>query len=415
MAQLKSGKRARRPLPTARVILCLCLGFGIGIGLGTMVMGTAHAVIDTQGAMHYGSAADSQQQETAAVKGAAASGKAAGLTGGSNKQAAQDTVHTLCTGNGSPYQNYQLRIAYGTYKLVQAMPGGERHVAFTRILHRTKPDQLMGEIETFRADPLQPSCDDWCEYPVSDRGNAVRQFFDAAAKEPSMIRGEWIYMIESDYVFMKPLPLPDAAAQARFKAWGYPFDYIRPTAHPQAMKKLWPEGKLEDIPGTGPAPLLMRTADWRQITPDWEEYTAKVEADAELTKQLGWVREMYALSVALAVNGMNAELQPIGQSNFIAQLPIEDTLGPAHAFHYTQCTIIKTVAGDKDVWAYDKRFHTSLEESLTVPSIEPPPEYQEGWKTIEGKPITPQLLASIASMIAQMNRGIATLQPLPAR
>jgi hypothetical protein len=144
---------------------------------------------------------------------------------------------------------------------------------------------------------------------------------------------------------------------------------------------------------------------------------------------------MYALSVALAVNGMNAELQPIGQSTFIAQLPIEDTLGSAHAFHYTQvrrmqgrqllrfgpgfewwqmwpimlhpllsrllplsqlfpppwpclglqCTIIKTVAGDKDVWAYDKRFHTSLEESLTVPSIEPPPEYQEGWKTIEGR------------------------------
>lgn len=28
-------------------------------------------------------------------------------------------------------------------------------------------------------------------------------------------QGEWIYMIESDYVFMKPLPLPDAAAQVR--------------------------------------------------------------------------------------------------------------------------------------------------------------------------------------------------------
>jgi hypothetical protein len=42
------------------------------------------------------------------------------------------------------------------------MPGGERHVGFTRILHRTKPDALMGEIETFRADPLQPKCDDWC-------------------------------------------------------------------------------------------------------------------------------------------------------------------------------------------------------------------------------------------------------------
>lgn len=61
-------------------------------------------------------------------------------------------------------QNYQLRIAYATYQLVQGMPGGEHHVAFTRILHRTKPDHaaLTQEIETFRADPLQPKCDAWC-------------------------------------------------------------------------------------------------------------------------------------------------------------------------------------------------------------------------------------------------------------
>lgn len=29
------------------------------------------------------------------------------------------------------------------------------------------------------------------------------------------LQGEWLYMIESDYVFMKPLPLPDAQSQAR--------------------------------------------------------------------------------------------------------------------------------------------------------------------------------------------------------
>lgn len=34
-----------------------------------------------------------------------------------------------------------------------------------------------------------------CEYPVSDRANAVRQFFEAAAQQPGFVRGEWIYMI----------------------------------------------------------------------------------------------------------------------------------------------------------------------------------------------------------------------------
>ena len=56
-----------------------------------------------------------------------------------------------------------MRIAWATYNLILAMPGGERHVAFTRVLHRTKDDELMDEMPTFRADPLQPACDGWCE------------------------------------------------------------------------------------------------------------------------------------------------------------------------------------------------------------------------------------------------------------
>ena len=53
------------------------------------------------------------------------------------------TVHTLCTSNGSPYVNFQNRVMYATYKKAQNMPGGEIHVGFTRILHRTVEDELM--------------------------------------------------------------------------------------------------------------------------------------------------------------------------------------------------------------------------------------------------------------------------------
>lgn len=55
-----------------------------------------------------------------------------------------------------------------------------------------------------------------------------------------------------------------------------------------------------------------------------------------------------------------------------------------HPHHHTshahpwQCTIYKTLADNKDVWAYDKRFHTSLEESLKVPPIPMPPPFQAG-------------------------------------
>lgn len=46
---------------------------------------------------------------------------------------------------------------YGTYKLVQKQPGGEKLVAFTRILHRQKGDVLMAEVHK-----MSPVCFKHC-------------------------------------------------------------------------------------------------------------------------------------------------------------------------------------------------------------------------------------------------------------
>jgi hypothetical protein len=45
---------------------------------------------------------------------------------------------------------------YGTYQLAQKMPGGDKMVAFTRILHRQTDDALSPRVPTFRANPLHP-------------------------------------------------------------------------------------------------------------------------------------------------------------------------------------------------------------------------------------------------------------------
>ncbi len=41
---------------------------------------------------------------------------------------------------------YWPTIRYGTYKIVQKMPGGDKLTGFTRILHRMTPDELMDEV-----------------------------------------------------------------------------------------------------------------------------------------------------------------------------------------------------------------------------------------------------------------------------
>ena len=45
-------------------------------------------------------------------------------------------------------------LRYATYKAVQKQPGGHQLVAFTRILHRTKPDILYDEVLLFVSMPM---------------------------------------------------------------------------------------------------------------------------------------------------------------------------------------------------------------------------------------------------------------------
>jgi len=332
-------------------------------------------------------------------------------------------IHTLTTTNGSPYQNYQMRIAYASYQRMLAMPGGEHHVAFTRILHRTARDEdvLAREVPTFRAEPLQPECDDWCPYPVSDRANAVSQYWAHATREGILQDVDWVYMIESDYIFVKPL-LPPAVELDSTKTYGFHFHYIQPAFHVEDVKKLY-DGPPEDVQSTGPAPLLMTVDNWMKITPMWEELTARIEADEGMKNRLGWVREMYAFSSALRVAGVTVILDVPGSATptpvqFIRELPIHDNLEGAHALHYTLPTIIHPAEGGVEagpVWSYDKREHTAADEVMRVELVDDLPEWPgEGrWQFIEGQPVTKAVYDMLVLMVSGFNAAIETLPVLP--
>ena len=103
---------------------------------------------------------------------------------------------------------------------------------------------------------------------MSDRPNAVRQFFEAVKRDPALVAAPWLLMIETDYVWMKPIQAPPAE-DAKAPALAFPFGYIQPT-HPDAhdvMRKYYPdrEGPLSDIPNTGPAPAMMRVDEWLKV------------------------------------------------------------------------------------------------------------------------------------------------------
>lgn len=96
---------------------------------------------------------------------------------------------------------------------------------------------------------------------------------------------------------------------------------------------------------------------WVQVMPDWERLTAHIEADAESKEKLGWVREMYAFSVALALQDIKVDLAKPPSNKLIAQPPADASLGQAAMFHYTWGTVFQNSSGAK-VWEFDKRKYT---------------------------------------------------------
>lgn len=334
-----------------------------------------------------------------------------------DKKPAGDTMHSVLTSNGSPYQNFQGRIMYGTYKLVQQMPGGDKLTGFTRILHRSTPDELMDEIPTFRANPLHPECDKWCDFPVADRPNAVWQWLTAVTAQPDMLKGAWVLLLECDYVWMKPVQAPDAA-NPNLPGMQFHFDYIAP-AHPDCahiIKRLGGGIDPETVPASGPAPALIRFTDLVRITPDWERVTAAIEADKEAVKVLDWVREMYAWDIALVLGNVSMVTENPPHSRLIAQPPHDLTIGDAAIFHYTWGALYSERATPKkEFFRWEKRDYTAKEHALKVPHLPLPPAWKDGWVLQDGLPITRELHDTLVSMLTQMNRAIDTLPDLTGK
>lgn len=321
-------------------------------------------------------------------------------------------IHVLCTSNGSPYLNWQTRIMYRTFQKVQ--PGSDM-LHFTRLLHRRSDDELMAEVPTVRVDSLHAACDKWCEFPVADRPDALRKWLQTDDSR----RGEWIVMIETDYVWKRPLslPPPDSPAVA------FHFHYINPNYPklPEVMTKLMPEEKrgkisMEDIPCSGPAPTMIRRDDLAKLIDEYVRIAAEIEADPVAKQRLGWVREMYAYDLAAAIEGIEHVVQDPGETMMIAQPPADTAMGEASMFHYTWGAEYLDRNKQK-VWSWDKRPYVEARQvrrpGMHKPELPPADAPERGLKLQDGKEVTKGTNAMLTDMLTIMRDAIDDLDNLP--
>lgn len=78
----------------------------------------------------------------------------------------------------------------------------------------------------------------------------------------------------------------------------------------------------------------------RQVVPEWERLTAHIEADPESKERLGWVREMYAFSVATALKRVRLEMLPCPLCTLIAQPPAD----PARSRQLPLCLVLVDIS-----------------------------------------------------------------------
>jgi hypothetical protein len=179
------------------------------------------------------------------------------------------------------------------------------------------------------------------------------------------------------------------------------------------MRRYFPaaRGPLAAIPRTGPAPALMRVSEWQRVVPRWEALTAAIEADEEAKRKLEWIREMYAFSLALALEDVDIDLRPPPNSALMVQPPADHGLGAAGLMHYTWGSIVSDASG-AEIWRFDKREYGEAEHERRPRALPEPPPFEEGWTLQDGVAVTRELRDTLALMMRLMNEGIASLKPL---
>jgi hypothetical protein len=296
-------------------------------------------------------------------------------------------ITTVLTSGGGPYMTWQTRIAYNSFKAVRNI--GMRY--FVRVLHGA---ERVGDEDSFPFESftVNSSGIDNHGFPVFERSYALAKW----AVTPSAQRCSHVAMIESDYVFLRPFTERMMPSRGHVNAlhFGYinaNYEKIRPVV----KKYVPPHTNLDAIPQTGNAPAIMHIDDFIPLMQLWWHLTAMLESDDSARAEMGWVRDMYSISIAMHLLNLRAWTPLVPYAPLAVQIPADDVVGEAAIVHYTWGPII-SLNGVK-LWEFDKR---SYDGKSVVPL---PPHWQPGMRLQANETVSESLIHLLTLFVNLLN------------
>lgn len=104
-----------------------------------------------------------------------------------------------------------------------------------------------------------------------------------------MLPEEYVYIAETDHVFMKPLR--NLATATTPVAFGFGYMYCS-AAHQALIDRFSPGTSWRDVQPVGPSPLLVSKRMLADVAPLWYNLSLKLKRDKSADVLFGWVLEM---------------------------------------------------------------------------------------------------------------------------
>lgn len=225
--------------------------------------------------------------------------------------------HTVLTATGSVYQKWQSRIMYYHWKKNSALAGPcADAVGFTRLCATPggEPDGLEAEIPSlFTVELSHEVLSRHFGFGVLNRPNSVRQLMEKLASNSlpaerveDLGAAEYLLLLETDHVIMKPIP--NLATPETPAAFIFGYMYANPSQD-AIIKKYWPEGFSAALDPVGPSPLLIHRDQLAKVHKRWLDFSLGLRSNSDAERVIqGWVQEMWGYSIAAASLGIKHKL-----------------------------------------------------------------------------------------------------------